>query len=57
MIARMVYVMCDGCGNPSEMADDAREAREQAKAVDGFVRRGGRDLCRLCAAKEADHGA
>jgi hypothetical protein len=53
VIAHLSYVMCDACGNPAQPADDAREAREIAKAA-GYVRLGaGRtaeDLCRNCAA-------
>lgn len=44
MIATMVYVMCDECGDPAPMADSAAEARAQARR-EGFVRRDGRDLC------------
>ena len=52
MIAHMSYVMCDGCGNPAAMADDAIEARDMARD-EGFIRRrfpgrGRLDLCRDC---------
>lgn len=44
MIGRMSYVICDECGAPGEMADDAAEARE----APGFVQIDGRDLCWSC---------
>lgn len=47
MIAHLSYVMCDGCGSPAEVADDAKEARRYAKRQ-GFVRVDRRDLCREC---------
>lgn len=31
MIAHFSYVMCDHCGNPAEIADDAKGARVLAK--------------------------
>jgi hypothetical protein len=58
VIAHLSYVMCDECGSPGEVSDDADEARAVAKAQ-GFVRIEGRDLCRDCkpaATKEADDG-
>lgn len=58
---RMLYVVCDDCGNPAggtdEMADDAREALTRSRHA-GFRRvlRGGRmvDLCRACRAASPD---
>lgn len=54
MIAHMSYVMCDRCGNPSELADNAKEARALARR-EGYLRigagrRDAEDLCRQCAA-------
>lgn len=52
MIARLVYVTCDGCyrpcGSEEQMADGAREARRLAKAL-GWKRVDGHDLCPKCA--------
>ncbi|HET7455427.1 MAG TPA: hypothetical protein VFJ76_07900 [Solirubrobacterales bacterium] len=50
MIARLSYVMCDECGNPGAPADNAREARAEARRQ-GFVRIDGRDLCKECKPK------
>jgi hypothetical protein len=47
MIAKMVYVQCDGCGDPAPMADDAKEARATAKSL-GYIRTKGRDICPRC---------
>lgn len=47
MINRMSHVVCDECGTPGEMADDAKEARASARR-EGFVRVDGRDLCWRC---------
>lgn len=44
-IRRLSYVTCDVCGDPGQPADDAKEARAQARVSDAFVRVGGRDLC------------
>lgn len=49
VIAHMSYVMCDRCGNPAELADDAKEARAAARR-EGFVC-AALDLCRQCAAR------
>lgn len=45
MIIQMSYVVCDECGAPGAMADDAAGARREAK---GFVQVAGRDLCWRC---------
>lgn len=44
----MAYVMCDGCGDPAQCADEATEARALAKQA-GFIRtEDGQDLCKRC---------
>jgi hypothetical protein len=57
MIAHLVYVLCDGCGNPAggteDMRDDATDARKRAIQL-GFVRvpsgdGRSKDLCPDCA--------
>jgi hypothetical protein len=54
MIRKMVYVACDICsGHPTELADDAREARRYA-AVAGYRRLGNKDVCPVCYAKIND---
>lgn len=46
-IGHMSHVVCDDCGNPGPLADDAKEARSEARAY-GFVRLHNQDLCRGC---------
>ncbi len=42
-IARMVYVVCDGCGNPcgsvDDMRDDQFQARDRAKELGWIFKR------------------
>lgn len=49
-IARMVYVRCDRCGHPEELADDAREARRRLPSDWARVEMDGRrlDWCPKC---------
>lgn len=48
MIAHLSYVMCDICGDPAEVAEEATEARRLAKRS-GYVRTDdGQDLCKDC---------
>lgn len=51
MISKAVYVQCDYCGDPAPITVEggAKEARRLAQVEDGFVRKGGRDLCPRCA--------
>lgn len=51
MIAHLSYVMCDECGNPAELADNAKEARAEARRQ-GFKHMGQRDICRECISKQ-----
>ncbi len=46
-LGRMVYVRCDGCGDPCDLADDSTEARSIARWR-GWQRKGRRDLCPKC---------
>lgn len=47
----MSYVMCDGCGDPADLGDNAEEARANA-AREGYRRFERLDLCPRCFAKE-----
>jgi hypothetical protein len=46
-IIHMSSVRCDGCGDPSEQADDAKGARQLAQ-LQGYVREGNQDICPRC---------
>lgn len=49
MIARSVYLICDGCINMTGQwdANTANQAREIAKSI-GWTRKDGKDLCDSC---------
>lgn len=48
-IARAWYVQCDRCGNPAEISvEGSKSARDYARVCNGFVRKGGQDICPGC---------
>lgn len=66
MLAKLYYLICDGCGNPSSQGEDSgREARVRAqragwRRVPGEQHRGhvaGRDLCPKCRVDRHDRAA